>query len=88
MLLNRTDREAIGRRPRVSLPEKFDLTTATNAATCIHSAPNMEEGAMSTRLVFSLLIVTMTILLVWAFRPATIMFTGAAPTTQSDSLTQ
>lgn len=43
---------------------------------------------MSTRLDFSLLIVTMTILLVWALRPATIMFTGAAPTTQSDSLTQ
>ncbi|OOG67595.1 hypothetical protein B0E45_23415 [Sinorhizobium sp. A49] len=66
----------------------FDLTTATNAATRIHSAPNMEEGAMSNRLVFSLLIVTMSILLVWAFRPAPVTFTGSAPTTQSDSLTQ
>ncbi|MGF6175154.1 hypothetical protein ABIE33_003462 [Ensifer sp. 4252] len=43
---------------------------------------------MSKRLVFSLLIVTMSILLVWAFRPATIMFTGSAQTTQSGSLTQ
>ncbi|RDL51321.1 hypothetical protein BLJAPNOD_02454 [Ensifer sp. M14] len=43
---------------------------------------------MSNRLVFSLLIVTMSILLVWAFRPAPVTFTGSAPTTQSDSLTQ
>ncbi|KOF12853.1 hypothetical protein AC244_33120 [Ensifer adhaerens] len=67
----------------------LDLTTATNAATCIHSAPTMEESAMSKRLVlFSLLVVSMSILLVWAFRPATTMFTGSAQTTQSDSLTQ
>ncbi|KQU81834.1 hypothetical protein ASD02_34865 [Ensifer sp. Root1252] len=66
----------------------FDLTTATNAVARIHSAPNMEEGAMSNRLVFSLIIVTTSILLVWAFRPATIMFTGSAQTTQSDALTQ
>lgn len=44
---------------------------------------------MSKRLVlFSLLVVSMSILLVWAFRPATTMFTGSAQTTQSDSLTQ
>lgn len=43
---------------------------------------------MSNRLVFSLIIVTTSILLVWAFRPATIMFTGSAQTTQSDTLTQ
>ncbi len=43
---------------------------------------------MSKRLVlFSLLVVSMSILMFWAFRPATIMFTGSAQT-QSDNLTQ
>lgn len=44
---------------------------------------------MSKRLVlFSLLVVSMSILLVWAFRPAATMFTGSEQTTRSDSLTQ
>lgn len=39
---------------------------------------------MSNRLVFSLLLVAMSIVLVWAFRPAPVMFTGyeVAPTAQ------
>ncbi|WP_457587890.1 hypothetical protein [Ensifer canadensis] len=40
---------------------------------------------MSNRLVFSLLFVSMSILLVWAFRPATTMFTGSSQTNQSDT---
>ena len=40
---------------------------------------------MSNRLVFSLFVVSMSILLVWAFRPATPMFTGSSQTIQSDT---
>lgn len=48
---------------------------ATNAIS-IHSAPIKEESAMSSRLVFALLIASMGIVMVWAFRPAPTIFTG------------
>jgi hypothetical protein len=43
---------------------------------------------MSNRLVLSLFVASMSILLVWAFRPATIIFTGSSQTNQSNTQTQ
>ncbi len=67
------------------------LTMATNAI--LHSQRSIKEGcAMSSRLVFSLLIVSMSIVMVWAFRPAPTALTGysaspkAAQADQTDSI--
>ncbi|MGO4625144.1 hypothetical protein AB4Z34_34575 [Ensifer sp. 2YAB10] len=56
----------------------------TNAGFRIQSAPKVENSAMSNRLVFSLLLVAMSIVLVWAFRPPPVIFSGheVAPAAQ------